>query len=228
VNWGARSRAETGAARERRRAGAFAGAAAAGARRRAGAFAAAAEARRRTWAFAGAAACAVLAGCGGAAPGVLEVRVADHDATAFGVADGRAVTVAHVLRAGQPVFVGGRRARVLRVDRRLDIALLAIPGVHGTLQRGTAVAGDRATVRVVRAGGATSLRATVRRAISAHIGGQVRPALELTAGVMPGDSGAPVVDGDGRVVGIVFAQASDAEPLTYALDARALGTLLGT
>jgi S1-C subfamily serine protease len=80
----------------------------------------------------------------------------------------------------------------------------------------------------VRAGGATSLRATVRRAISAHIGGQVRPALELTAGVMPGDSGAPVVDGDGRVVGIVFAQASDAEPLTYALDARALGTLLGT
>jgi S1-C subfamily serine protease len=45
----------------------------------------------------------------------------------------------------------------------------------------------------------------VRRAISAHIGGQVRPALELTAGVMPGDSGAPVVDGDGRVVGSVRA-----------------------
>jgi serine protease Do len=195
-----------------------------GARSRAGADAA--GARRRAGAFAGAAACAVLAGCGGAPLGVLEVRVGDHDATAFGVADGRAVTVAHVLRAGEPVFVGGRRARVLRVDRRLDVALLAIPGVHGATTQSRAHAGDRATVRVVRAGGATSLRATVRRTISAHIDGQVRPALELAADVMPGDSGAPVVDGGGHVVGIVFAQASDADPLTYALDARALGPLL--
>ena len=44
---------------------------------------------------------------------------------------------------------------------------------------------------------------------------------------MPGDSGAPVVDGAGAVVGIVFAQASDAEALAYALDARALGPILG-
>ena len=168
----------------------------------------------------------VLAGCGGAAPDVLEVRVGDHDATAFGVGDGRAVTVAHVLRAGQPVFVGGRRARVLRVDRRLDVALMAVAGVRGPARRGEAGAGDHATVRVVRSDGTVSVPATVRRAISAHIGGQVRPALELTAEVMPGDSGAPVVDRDGRVVGVVFAQASGGETLTYALDARALGPLL--
>jgi S1-C subfamily serine protease len=171
-------------------------------------------------------ACVVLAGCGGAAPSVLEVRVADHDATAFGVGDGRAVTVAHVLRSGQPVFVGGRRARVLRVDRELDVALLAVAGLHGAARRADGHAGDRATVRVVRADGAASVPATVRRTITAHIGGHTRPALELAANVMPGDSGAPVVDGDGRVVGIVFAQASDAEPLTYALDARALAPLL--
>jgi hypothetical protein len=36
-----------------------------------------------------------------------------------------------------------------------------------------------------------------------------------------------VVDGDGRVIGIVFAQASGTQALAYALDARALGTLLG-
>ncbi len=169
----------------------------------------------------------VLAGCGGSAPSVLEVRVADHDATAFGVAEGRAVTVAHVLRAGRPVFVGGRRARVLRVDRRLDVALLAVAGVRGTARRSAAQAGDHATVRVVRAAGASSVRATVRRTIAAHINGEARPALELAADVMPGDSGAPVVDGDGRVIGVVFAQASDSEPLAYALDARALGPLLG-
>jgi S1-C subfamily serine protease len=169
----------------------------------------------------------VLAGCGGATPAALEVRVGDHDATAFGVGDGRAVTVAHVLRAGRPVYVAGRRARVLRVDRRLDVALLAVAGVSGAARRAEAGAGDHATVRVLRSDGAASVRATVRRAISAHIGGQVRPALELEAEVMPGDSGAPVVDGDGRLIGIVFAQASGSEPLTYALDARALAPLLG-
>jgi S1-C subfamily serine protease len=171
-------------------------------------------------------ACVLLAGCGGAAPSVLEVRVADHDATAFGVGDGRAVTVAHVLRAGRPVLVGGRRARVLRVDRRLDVALLAVTGVRGAARRSVAKAGDHATVRVMRADGASSLRATVRRTITAHIGGAVRPALELAAEVMPGDSGAPVVDSDGRVIGIVFAQASGTQALAYALDARALDTLL--
>jgi S1-C subfamily serine protease len=172
-------------------------------------------------------ACVVLTGCGGASPAVLEVRVAGHDATAFPVADGRAVTVAHVLRAGQPVYVGGHRARVLRVDRRLDVALLAVAGVRGAARRGSADGGDHATVRVVRADGAASVRATVRRTITAHIGGTARPALELAAEVMPGDSGAPVVDSAGAVIGVVFAQASGTQALAYALDARALGALLG-
>lgn len=188
-------------------------------------------------------AAAVLAGCGGAAPAatfplVLAVRVptlaqrSGEGATAFAVGDGRAVTVAHVLRAGHLVLVSGRRARVLQVDRRLDVAVLAVPGVRAPAPRsGTAQAGERATVRVIRAGAARSLRATVRRTITARVsrlGGtvQVRPALELAVAVMPGDSGAPVLDGDGRVVGLVFAQASRGEALAYALDARALGSIL--
>lgn len=198
-----------------------------GARRRAGAELA--GARRRVGAplaTVGIAAAVLITGCGGASPAVLEVRVDDHDATAFPVADGRAVTVAHVLQAGRPVFVAGHRARVVRVDRRLDIALLAVAGMRESARRGDVKAGEHATVRVVRADGAVSVPATVRRTITAHIGGQTRPALELSAAVMPGDSGAPVVDGDGRVVGIVFAQASGAQPLAYALDARALGAIL--
>jgi S1-C subfamily serine protease len=156
----------------------------------------------------------LLAGCGGGeAPGVLPVRVAQGDATAFAIGDGRAVTVAHVLRAGRPVRVAARRARVLRVDRRLDVAVLATGAGRGSAARGGAArAGDRVTVRVLRSGAVRALRATVRRTIAARVrspGGAVRarPALELAAAVMRGDSGAPVLDGDGRVLGVVFASA---------------------
>jgi S1-C subfamily serine protease len=181
----------------------------------------------------------LLAGCGGgkpatAPPQVLSVHVPagaarpDFDATAFAVGDGRAVTVAHVLRSGRPVLVSARRARVLRVDRRLDVAVLAV-GAGGAGTRtatATARAGDGVTVRVLRDGAVRPLGATVRRPISARIDGALRPALELDAAVMPGDSGAPVVDGHGGVVGVLFAEAADRDGVAYALDARALGPLL--
>jgi S1-C subfamily serine protease len=172
----------------------------------------------------------LLAGCGGAEPAppprVLSVHVRDGAATAFAVGGGRAVTVAHVLRTGRPVLVAARRAQVLRVDRRLDVAVLATGDRGPAARTGSARAGQRVTVRVLRGGAVRSLRATVRRAISAHIGGAVRPALELAAAVMPGDSGAPVVDGRGGVVGVLFAQAADRDGVAYALDARALDPLL--
>ena len=170
---------------------------------------------------------ATLAGCGGAeAPSVQAVRVPHADATAFGIGDGRAITVAHVLADGGPVRVGDRSARVLRVDRRLDVAVLAIGGGGRSVRGGAARAGDRVTVHVLRSGREASLPATVRRTISARVRGQIRPALELAAAVMPGDSGAPVVGDGGRVVGVVFAEASDRDALAYALDARALGPML--
>ena len=180
-------------------------------------------------------AAAALAGCGGAQPppGILAVTVGGEHATAFAIGGGRAVTVAHVLRAGAPVLAAARRARVLRVDRRLDVALLAAGGVRAPAPgRRSARAGEHATVRVLRSGAARSLSATVRRTISARVSGpggpaQVRPALELAVAVLPGDSGAPVVDGDGRLIGVIFAQASNRDGVAYALDARALGPMLG-
>jgi S1-C subfamily serine protease len=195
-------------------------------------------------------AAAVLAGCGGggeastagggpvAAPVVLPVRVPTGagrpaaDATAFAIGGGRAITVAHVLRAGGRVLVATRPARVLHVDRGLDVAVLAIRGAGASAARtGAARAGEQVTLRVLRSGAVRSLRATVRRTITARMRGRggrvrVRPALELATAVMPGDSGAPVLDGGGRVVGVVFAQAAGSEALAYALDARALRSVL--
>jgi S1-C subfamily serine protease len=189
---------------------------------------------------------AVASGCGAGdeqqrPPTVLRVSVPSgglvpEQATAFATGEGRAVTVAHVLAGARTVLVtppgGGpaRRARVLRTDTRDDLAVLAVPGLHApALRRAAAGAGAHASVRVVRGRRAVALRATVRRPVTARMHpldgtrAQVRPALELAAGVARGDSGAPVVDGDGRVVGVVFAQSADDAGTAYAVAVSALG-----
>jgi S1-C subfamily serine protease len=53
-----------------------------------------------------------------------------------------------------------------------------------------------------------------------------RPALELTAPIRAGDSGAPLIGADGRVAGIVFSRSRDRAGMAYAVDASALPRLL--
>ena len=172
----------------------------------------------------------VAAGCRGAparvaAPSPLRVS-ADRGAlvpavaTGFAVGRGRVVTVAHVLQGGGAVRVAGRRARVLRTDAQLDLAVLAVPGLAAP--RGS---GRGARVEVLRSGRPRALPARVERRVTATLGRAVRPALELAAAIQPGDSGAPVVDGAGRVVGVVFARSGGRT--AWAVDASALRALLG-
>jgi S1-C subfamily serine protease len=152
-------------------------------------------------------------------------------ATGFSVGPDRVVTVAHVL--GAEVEVGGTPARVVRIDRRADLALLRVPGVTAAAPE-EARAGAGNEVRVVRLRGARSnaLSAHVRRPIVAHVrtlgAGQAvtRPALELAGHVVAGDSGAPVVSRSGALVGVIFAASSGREDTAYAVDAGAVGRLL--
>jgi S1-C subfamily serine protease len=196
--------------------------------------------RRRVAAGLAVVALAAAAGCGGGGaweasrPAALRVAVAEPlgnaaIATAFAAADGRVVTVAHVLTPGRGVRVGGARARVVRSAPRLDLALLAVPGVRAApVRAATAHAGQPVTIAVLRDGRPRELRAMVRRTITARVhtlgraAPDVRPGLELAARVLPGDSGAPVLDAGGRVVGVVFARADDRANRAYAVDARAL------
>ena len=143
-----------------------------------------------------------------APPEPLRVTVSAHGvATAIPLRDGRVLTVAHVLDGARFVLVDGRPARVVRVDRRLDLAELAVPGLVAPTVR-TVDSGTEAVVRVLRDGEPVTLSAPVRRRVTASIAGHSRPALELAATVEAGDSGAPVLDARGRVLGIVFARGS--------------------
>jgi trypsin-like peptidase len=170
---------------------------------------------------------------------VAPLRVASGNgvATGFAVADGRVVTVAHVLDG--PVTLGGGRVRVLRVDHRSDLALLAAAGVGAAPGSGptasdfaSAANGEHSRVIRLRGGAFSSLSVHVRRSIVAHVRARgaeralVRPALELSARVLPGDSGAPVITDAGALAGVIFASSRNRTDTAYAVDATAVRRLL--
>ena len=185
---------------------------------------------------------AVLAGgCGGSdaqrrPPKVLRVTVAagglvPEVATGVAVGDGRVLTVAHAVAGRGAVRVAGRPARVLRVDGRLDLALLAVPGLRAPAVRLGEVA-RRVTLAVLRDGRPTPLGGAVRRRVVIRFRDQpsdppeVRPGLEVAASIDPGDSGAPVLDTRGRVLGVVYARSRDRADTAWAVDASAVRSLL--
>ncbi len=180
----------------------------------------------------------VAAGCGTAVPAPRPLRVSvSHGygpaeiATGVAAGAGRVLTVAHVLAGGGRVTVAGHPARVLRTDRRLDLAVLAVPGVRGPALRSAGWDG-RVALRVLRDGRPRALPAVVRRRVVARVRPapgappQTRPGLELGARIAPGDSGAVVVDAGGRVVGVVFARSSDRPDTAWAVDGAALPGVL--
>ena len=208
----------------------------------------ASKARRRALVgaalLAGVIAAAVAAFSNGSAPStaptirLLRVTSGPEVATGFGVGRDRVMTVAHVLggavgAGGTPALAGGRPARVVRVDRRADLALLRVPGIASVAPDESRVgAGDEVRVLRLRRGSSDSLSGQVRRVIVAHVqalgakGVVTRPALELEAHVAAGDSGAPVVSGSGAVVGVIFATSARRGNTAYAVDASAVRRIL--
>ena len=94
----------------------------------------------RRWRSPRRAAAEAAAGPRRGAPDVVRVTVATDGlvpevATGVAAGDGRVLTVAHALSPGRAVRVAGRPARVLRLDRRLDLALLAVPGLRAPALR---------------------------------------------------------------------------------------------
>jgi S1-C subfamily serine protease len=154
----------------------------------------------------------------------------------FVAGPGRVITVAHLLERGSRIIVrsagrSARRARLLRLDRRIDLALLAVPGLSGSPLR-TADAGDDVRLLLRRNERAVTRPARLRREIDAHVRATPRarphrrPALELAARIAAGDSGAPVVSAGGEVSGVLFARARDRRSTAYAVDASALEELI--
>jgi S1-C subfamily serine protease len=157
-------------------------------------------------------------------PAVVSVQVwtasgEAQRATGTVVGGGRVLTVDHVLDGAERIEVLGRRASVAERRPASDLALLRVPGATGPPVR-VAGATERLRVLVERDGAVQALPAGLRRRVLARLvdqpGRPRRPSLELAAEIAAGDSGAPVIDADGALVGVVYARSTRDGGTTYA------------
>ena len=157
----------------------------------------------------------------------------------FGVAGGLVVTAAHVVAGirAPALTIAGRElsSRVVAFDPVSDLAVLepvGDPDGMVTLDLGEPVGGSVGAVlvhvevgpRLVPAGIEHLVRATGADVYGRPADG--RDAIVLSAVVRTGHSGAAVVDGHGRVVGVTFSRARGGSPVAYAVQAGALRGLL--
>ena len=153
------------------------------------------------------------------------------------VAPGRVLTNAHVI-AGVPEprvevpDVGRFRAKTVYFDPRIDVAILQVQGLNApSLKMSGPI--DRGTDTVI-AGypGGGEMKATAAR-VRGTIGGEIargtdiygnpgvaREVYALRGTARPGNSGGPLLTTDGRVAGVIYAQAQQDPQMAFALTAN--------
>ncbi len=151
----------------------------------------------------------------------------------FVYADERVMTNAHVLAGvdDPSVLAEGEQyaARIVYVDEQLDIAILAVPGlpqVPLTLATTARNSGADAIIMGYPGGGDLQVGAARIRDLSEIRGPNFRAdatvsreVYSLFGQVRSGNSGGPLLDVDGSVLGVVFASAIDDPSTGYALSA---------
>jgi serine protease Do len=160
-----------------------------------------------------------------ATPSTVVLRNGGSLGSGFFVTPELVLTNAHVVAAERTpvtiVFSDGREleGQVAERNPRLDIALVRVPSAAAEpLLLGDATelrSGDR----VVFVGTPEGMDFTVHEGIVSHTARQVLGVayLQIDANVNPGNSGGPVLDTTGRVVGVVTARVNEAEGLGLAL-----------
>ena len=162
-----------------------------------------------------------------------------QEGTGFVAAENLIVTNAHVVAGESKTRVetsDGRQlvASVVAFDPNRDLAVLRVPGLGlPALAEGTGHVDDQGSL-FGHPGGAALREAPVRvaeqiRARGTNISRTApteRDVFVLAAVTAPGDSGAPVVDTEGRVFGVMFAYDISRETTAYALTRTELDAVL--
>lgn len=136
-------------------------------------------------------------------------------ATALAVGPDLVATAAHTFESARGAIlrsVDGTEitTEIAYLDLDRDVALLTVDtNSMEVFDLAEAADGDEVTIPTYAdPDGLEVKEATVLRSVRATLDGEGRRrAIELAASIGQGDSGAPVVDGEGRAVGMVFAAA---------------------
>lgn len=182
----------------------------------------------------------VAAACGGDAgsadpptvePLAVEAQACDRPQPRIGLAtpidDGLVLTAGHVVEGElRRLEVDGRSGVVVAHDPSLDLAVVAVEHGDDTLAIGTASQGAATIVTADGPQQVSEVRPITLR-VDDLDDGEVyeRPALRLAIDVAPGDSGAPVVDGSGELIGVVTLRRSSDDG-SYATSLGPLPSLL--
>ena len=172
------------------------------------------------------------------APGVVNVSLESTETrvgSGFAISSDRVVTARHlVLATGELTVrdVGGRtlKAVVVGTDARTDLALLKVPGGEFT----PAVLGESTHLRigdtVLAIGNPYGLGHSLAVGVVGHRGRRlVREAdgprvdfIQLSIPLNPGNSGGPIFDVRGKVVGVLAGTHSEAQAIAFAVPIEVL------
>jgi S1-C subfamily serine protease len=160
------------------------------------------------------------------------------EGSGFAFAPRRVMTNAHVVAGVRhpKVVVGGTgealNATVVYFDKAIDVAVLSVPDLTATPLKFSLDVEREENVGVIgypEDGPLTVTPGRVRDVLSARgrdIYGSnvvVRQIISMRANVRSGNSGGPVVNKNGEVVGVVFASSTDHENTGYALTSDQVG-----
>lgn len=161
-------------------------------------------------------------------------------ATGFAATPKRVVTVAHNLRGAVGLSVDGVPATLVALDHRSDLAVLAVsrPSSRVARVRFATPAVGSALLDRLDEGGARRSEVSItkvapidieepRDSTRYHRDGLVAIVVRERS-VASGDSGSPVIDQRGRVVGLVFATDRETGNVAFATSAMEIEALLGT
>jgi S1-C subfamily serine protease len=153
---------------------------------------------------------------------------------------GQVATAAHTVRGASTLTVVDAEgqehpASVTSFDKDSDLALLDVPTLTAPpLGIGTARVGPATLITWRRSDGVTQQLVGVTRLLKINIediySDEVvqRTGLEVDGNVIVGQSGGPVVDAGGEVIGIIYATSKDRDAVGFATDHTELRELIET
>jgi S1-C subfamily serine protease len=173
---------------------------------------------------------------------VVRIRSTNHcgqgvEGSGFVYAPDRIMTNAHVVAGVTTPLIDvhggeGVSGRVVYYNPDIDVAVIAVPtGTLRPLRFASAAAGDAVAILGFPQNGPYDVQAARVRSdqrlrspdIYGH-GTVIRDVLSLRGLIRPGNSGGPVVDSAGHVVGVVFAASVTSSDTGYALSSQQVAT----